>query len=150
MSQILVCHSENCKQNVTSLFVFITDLIFLNSLLDGTERDVRMRFWGKTFIPTKMIRNALCKFMIEFSFVRTFSSIYCPIKILRFCLCRSNLLFLNSLKPSLIPFHENYLLQADTNHKTYYSYYKYNGYSSPYCRKATAKIKQINKLFIFV
>ena len=82
VSQILVCHSETCKQNVASLLVFITDLISLNSLLDGTERDVRMKFGGETFIPTEMIRNTLCKFMIEFSFVRTFSSNYCPIKML--------------------------------------------------------------------
>lgn len=42
------------------------DLMFLNSLPDGTERDVRMGFQGVSFIPTKTIRNPLCKFLSSF------------------------------------------------------------------------------------
>lgn len=118
MSQTLPCNTEACKWNVTSLFVFIIDLIFLNSLLDVNDRGVKIGLWREFFIPTETIRKTLCKFVIKFSLVRTISSNYFPIKTLRFYLCKSNLLFLTLLKPPLILVHEDYFLQVDINHRS--------------------------------
>lgn len=101
-----------------SFFVFIIDLIFLNLLLDGNDRGIRIGFRGECYIPPETIRKLLCKSVIEFSFVRTISNNYFPIKILRFYLCNSNLLFLTRLKPSFLLFHKNNYLQVDINHRS--------------------------------
>lgn len=78
---------------------------------------IEVQGWGLRGVPSTptetIIRNTLCKFVIEFSFIRTFTSNYFSIKILRIYLCKSNFLLLTLLKPSFISFHEYCFLQMD-------------------------------------